>query len=183
MDQVEAAVERGTMAAIRTEQDGDAAAIHAVHAEAFPTQDEARLVDSLRAAGNLDLSLVALVDEVVVGHVAFSPVTLRGERLGLGLAPVAVTSAHRRKGIADELIRMGLATCARRGHGFVVVLGDPEYYGRFGFLPASDWDLSDEYGGGAAFQAIELREGSIPVDGGLVQYTEQFAEMGGEETP
>jgi len=64
----------------------------------------------------------------------------------------------------------------------VVVLGDPAYYGRFGFLPASGWGLGDEYGGGAAFQALELRAGSIPTAGALVRYAPEFAALTSEES-
>jgi putative acetyltransferase len=68
-----------------------------------------------------------------------------------------------------------LAACAQAGFGFVVVLGDPAYYSRFGFRPASRWGLVDEYGGGAAFQAIELSSGSLPITGGVVRYAPSFA--------
>ena len=59
-----------------------------------------------------------------------------GHRVGVGLAPVAVLPARRRSGIAARLVREGLEACRERRRGFVVVLGDPAYYGRFGFLPA-----------------------------------------------
>ena len=65
--------------------------------------------------------------------------------------------------------------CRRASHGFVVVLGDPWYYGRFGFKPAREWALRDEYGGGDAFQALELQPGTIPTGGGTVVYAPQFA--------
>ena len=95
--------------------------------------------------------------------------------VGLGLAPVAVLPEYRRQGIAANLIRVGLEQCKERGVGLVIVLGDPAYYGRFGFKPASTWGLENEYGGGDAFQAMELRAGAIPRDGGLVRYGPQFA--------
>jgi putative acetyltransferase len=161
------------MTAIRAERAGDAAAIHAVHAASFPTDGEARLVDALRAAGRLVVSRVAVIDGAVVGHVAFSPVSLP---TGVGLGPVAVLPAHRRRGLAAALIRDGLAACAADGFGVVVVLGDPLYYGRFGFAPASRWGLVDEYGGGDAFQALELSPGAIAAGGrGLVRYAPEFA--------
>lgn len=131
-------------------------------------------MDALRAAGRLTLSLVAVEEGVVAGHVALSPVRVTGAADGIGLAPVAVLPAFRRRGIADRLIRMGLERCGEQGFGFVVVLGEPEYYGRFGFRPASDWGLSDEYGGGDAFQALELRPGAIPRGAGVVRYAPEF---------
>jgi putative acetyltransferase len=69
----------------------------------------------------------------------------------------------------------GLAKCRRLGVGFVVVLGDPAYYSRFGFQPAARWNLSDEFEGGDAFQAIELMPGAIPIGGGLVKYAPEFS--------
>jgi putative acetyltransferase len=160
---------------IRGEAPTDRAAIHAVHAASFPTTYEADLVDALRLAGRLAISLVAAVRDDVVGHVAFSPVGMPGAMDGVGLAPVAVLPAFRRRGIAAQLIRDGLAECARRDHGFVVVLGDPRYYGRFGFTPARAFRLRDEYEGGDAFQALELRPGAIPAAGGLVRYAPELA--------
>ena len=56
-----------------------------------------------------------------------------------------------------------------------MVLGEPEYYGRFGFRSAAKFGLTDEYGGGAAFQAMEFRDGALPRDAGLVHYAEEFA--------
>jgi putative acetyltransferase len=157
---------------IRSEQPGDQAAIRAVHEAAFPTPAEGNLVDALRAAGRLTLSLVGLVDHQLVGHVAFSPLTVPA---GLGLAPIAVLPARQRRGLGGQLIRESLKICREKGTGFVVVLGSPDYYGRFGFRPASRWGLQDEYGGGDAFQLIELIEGSVPVGHGLVQYSPEFS--------
>jgi putative acetyltransferase len=159
---------------IRFEAPADQAAIRAVHASAFPTMHEADIVDALRRAGRLTLSLVTVENGAVVGHIAFSPVTLAGTIDGLGLAPVAVLPAFQRRGIAARLIRAGLDVCARQRHGFVVVLGDPRYYARFGFTPARTWGLRDAYGGGDAFQALELRPGAIPAAGGLVRYAPEL---------
>ena len=166
---------------IRPERPGDEAAIHAVVAEAFPTAAEADLVRTLRVAGRLTLSVVAELpgevarDGTIVGHVGFSPVTLAGSTAGIGLAPLAVSATHRRQGVGARLVRDGLARCERAGFGFVVVLGSPAYYARFGFAPASRWNLSDEYGGGDAFQALELRARAIPAGAGLVRYAPEFA--------
>lgn len=159
---------------IRDERPGDVAAIFSVHAAAFGADAEARLVDLLRAAGRLTVSLVAESDGAVVGHVAFSPVTTTAAT-GMGLAPVAVLPSHQRQGIADRMIRAGLDRCRELGAGFAVVLGDPAYYGRFGFRPAARFGLTDEYGGGENFQALELRPGGLPVGAGLVRYAPEFA--------
>ncbi|HSL20136.1 MAG TPA: N-acetyltransferase [Vicinamibacterales bacterium] len=172
----DSARERVSVVTIRAEHPQDAPAIHAVHTASFPTPLEARLVDALRAAGQLRISLVATIGGDVVGHVAFSPVTIDGTECGLGLAPVAVLPEHRRQGIGAALIREGLAAAGRTGCGLVVLVGEPAYYSRFGFGPASRWGLKDEYGAGDAFQALELRKGAIPEKDGLVRYAPEFAQ-------
>lgn len=166
------------MSTIRPERPGDEPGIRAVHLACFPGPAEADLVDALRAAGRLTFSLVAEVDGTIVGHVAFSPVTASGAPNGIGMAPVAVASSHRRQGIAAELIRAGLDACRSAGFTWAVVLGNPAYYGRFGFQAATGFGLSDEYGGGPAFQAMELWPGGVPVGAGLVRYAPEFAAFG-----
>lgn len=166
------------MARIRLEQLGDLSAIHAIHAASFPTAGEARLVDLLRAAGRLSVSLVAEVDKSLVGHIAFSPVTIASGAVGAGLGPIAVIGLHRRQGIAANLARDGLRACREAGFGWAVVLGAPAYYARFGFRPASEFGLSDEYRGGPAFQAVELVPKALPVGAGLVRYAPEFALLG-----
>lgn len=169
---------RSTSESIRPEQSGDAEGIRGVHARCFPTGDEARLVDLLREAGRLPVSLVAEVDGTLVGHVAFSPVSTATGAIGAGLAPVAVIEAYRRRGIAARLIADGLDACRSLGYGWAVVLGEPGYYARFGFRPAQESGLSDEYGGGPAFQVIELTPGGLPRGAGLVRYAAEFASLG-----
>ncbi len=160
---------------IRDEQPGDEAGIRAVVTSAFPTDAEARLVDALRQANRLAVSLVACVENEVVGHLAFSPVELRGRVCGVGLAPIAVLPIHQRRGIGKALIRAGLDRCRRLGKPFVVVLGDPAYYCQFGFRPAAAWNLVDTFHGGSAFQALELIAESLGRRGGVVRYAEEFS--------
>src|SRR5204863_1426042 len=110
------------------------------------------------------VSLVAEVDGHVVGHIAFSPIQVDGESregVGVGLAPLAVLPDSQRHGIGSRLIREGLAACNRAGYGFVVVLGWPEYYPRFGFIRADRRGLANEYGADEAFMVLELRDGAI----------------------
>jgi putative acetyltransferase len=165
------------MPTIRSERPTDAAAVHAVHVAAFPTDAEARLVELLRRSGKARVSLVAEVDGQIVGHILFSPVTVNGQAIAaaLGLAPVAVVPAYQRQGIGGELIRAGLRACGEFDCGFVVLLGHPAYYPRFGFQRASQFGLANEYGADEAFMVLELRRGAIPAAGGLVQYGPEFA--------
>jgi putative acetyltransferase len=174
------------MATIRPERPSDCDQIRTVLEQAFGRPDEARLVEALRAA-RLSSGLVAEEGGWIVGYVAFSPVSVAGHippaLSGEGLAPLAVLPAYQRRGIGASLVREGCDELRRCALGFVVVLGDPAYYGRFGFVPAANFGLRDEYGGGAAFQALELVPGAIPKGGGLVQYAAEFALVTGEENP
>jgi putative acetyltransferase len=160
---------------IRAEQPGDIDPIRAVNDAAFGGTGEGRLVDALRRAGKLTVSLVAEVDGDIVGHIAFSPVTCAAAANGFGLAPLAVRPDVQRSGVGKELARAGLTAMRRVGADFVVVLGDPKYYAKFGFAPARRWGMTDEYDGGEAFQAIELREGCLAPDVGLVRYAAEFS--------
>jgi putative acetyltransferase len=162
---------------IRNERPADVAAIYAIHASSFPTDGEAKVVDALRVSGRLSVSLVAELNGDVVGHVAFSPVTVADGAVGVGLGPIAVVERERRKGVGAGLVEEGLAACRLASFGWAVVLGDPAYYARFGFRPASEFWLSDEFRGGAAFQAVELVPGALPVGAGLVRYAREFAAL------
>ena len=99
------------MIAIRPEQPDDAAAVSAIHTEAFERTAEARIVERLRQAAGFYLGLVATDGDQIVGHILFTPVTLRGDRssdLVLALAPMAVIPAWQRRGIGGALVRAGL---------------------------------------------------------------------------
>ncbi len=126
----------------------------------------------------MQASLVAEIDGLIVGHIAFSHVTAGDSLPGAGLAPIAVAATHRRQGIAADLVRAGLNACRAAGLGWAVVLGEPAYYSRFGFRPAPAFGLADEYGGGEAFQVLELIAGALPAGAGLVRYAPEFASLG-----
>lgn len=165
---------------IRPETPADHRATREVLVAAFPTPLEADLVDALRAAGHLAALLVAVENGVIVGCIAFSPVTSEKPTpvAGVGLAPVAVAPALERRGIGGELIRQGLHNCRVTGFGWAVLLGDPGYYRRFGFERASKFGLGNEYGVDEEFMAVELLPGSIPHNCGLVRYAPEFAMCG-----
>lgn len=127
---------------IRPEQPHDARAISLLTTAAFQTAPhsdgtEAEIVDRLRSAGALLLSLVAEDGTGIVGHVAFSPVTIGDDPAWVGLGPVSVAPSAQNAGIGTAMIREGLARMAATGHGGCVVLGDPAYYARFGFAATS----------------------------------------------
>lgn len=128
---------------IRDERPADRAAIHAVTHAAFATMpysegDEAELIDALRAAGALKVSLVAESAGEIAGHIGFSPVTIAAAQgVWFGLAPVSVRPDRQREGIGSALIRAGLARIEALGAAGCVLLGHTGYYPRFGFAPDS----------------------------------------------
>lgn len=124
---------------IRPETPEDTASIRTLTDAAFigvehSSQTEGAIVDALRAADALTVSLVAEKDGSIVGHVGFSPVLINGEATGwFGLGPVSVSPSLQRSGVGSMLIKDGLDRLAAYGAQGCVVLGDPDYYGRFGF--------------------------------------------------
>ena len=132
---------------IRPERSAAVPAIDALPRAAFPAPLEAQLVAALRDAGDLTLSLVVTLDDQLVAHIAFSPITIDSRpTAGLGLAPVAVHPDHQNQGLGSRLIRAGLDACDSRDVPLVVVLGEPGYYHRFVFQTASAFGLTNEYG-------------------------------------
>jgi putative acetyltransferase len=160
---------------IRNEEIKDIEQVRQVVATAFPTDVESRLVDALRAHGKAIISLVAVHDDQVVGHILFSPVstTPLTHAKGIGLAPVSVHPRAQSQGIGTRLVQEGLRLCKELGYDYCVVLGDPKYYSRFGFKRANDFGLKNEYGVDDEFMVIWLKE-CDPADG-IVRYESEFA--------
>ena len=158
---------------IRGETDADRAAIRRVEEAAFPGPDEAKLVDQLRADGDLHISLVADDDCEIVGHVAFS--LMLSPFRALGLAPVAVSPERQRAGIGSALIHAGLKQAAAEGWRGVFVLGDPPYYERFGFDVALAAGFACRYAG-EHFMVKPLGD-ALPVLSGEVDYAPAFAAL------
>jgi putative acetyltransferase len=164
---------------IRSERPEDAAAIATIHERAFGQPAEARLVAALRAAGALAVSLVGEREGRLVGHVAFSPVSVRDgpgpawEAIGLG--PVGVLPDQQRTGVGAALVRAGLAACRARRQLVVLVLGHASYYPRFGFRPAAPEGLRWEHGHDESFFVLELAPGALAGRRGVVRYRPEFA--------
>jgi putative acetyltransferase len=161
---------------VRPETAADVDAVRAVHVAAFPSPLESRLVDALRRAGKAVISLVAELDQSVVGHVLFSDVSIaRGVQRGIGLAPVAVLPRAQRRGIGSQLIRAGLTGAVELGYDFAVVLGEPAYYRRFGFETARRSGLTSEYGVDAPFMTLALHPHGLRGASGRVTYQPEFS--------
>jgi putative acetyltransferase len=160
---------------IRNESPEDIADVRAVVHAAFGRAADAELVDSLRESGALALSAVAVFAGRVVGHVGFSPLTVGGRHPALALAPVSVAPDLQRQGIGSTLIRWSLEECLHLGHRLVVVLGEPAYYHRFGFTPASDFGIECPFPvPPGAFMVLELLPGAARNCHGAVSYRPEF---------
>jgi putative acetyltransferase len=161
---------------IRHEEEKDIDQVRAIVCAAFPSEAESKLVDALRVNGKATISLVAVNGEDVVGHILFSPVSLSPAPLndpkGIGLAPVAVRPDVQLQGIGSRLIREGLRLCKEQGFDYCVVLGDPNYYGRFGFEKASRFNVQNEYGEDDPFMVIRFSDQPVS---GLAKYADEFA--------
>ena len=172
------------MIQIRSETLQDIAAIHAVNAASFPQEDEANLVDELRKQGALTVSLVAEREGQIVGHIAFSPMTIEGADSHLkavGLAPVAVLPEYQRQGIGIKLVTVGIDACRDLGFDLMFLLGHTEYYPRFGFVPAVPLGYQSIYTPGEGdhpyFMVLPLQQ-EIKMQGGSVYYHPAFESLG-----
>lgn len=166
---------------IRAEAPGDADTIAAVVEAAFGQPAEARLVAAIRASGARFISLVATVDTRVIGHLMLSPVTVDGRAFdpsAMGLAPVSVAPDWQSRGVGSQLIERGLALCDEGQTPFVMVLGHPTYYPRFGFVQASLHGLRyiepvpDE-----AFMVRPHPAGDSGIAAGAVRYLPVFEQL------
>ena len=162
----------------RPETAEDIDSIRKINAAAFETDAEARLVDDLRDSGSPHISLVTEVDAKVVGHILFSRVTLVGTGTDLkitGLAPMAVMPDYQKQGVGTALVEKGLKQCELKGYQAVVVVGYPEYYPRFGFVPGFRFGLKSEYDIPAdVFMVKELVAGILTGYEGVVKYHPLF---------
>ncbi len=168
------------MITIRSEKKKDSEAIHEVNQMAFGQEDESLLIRRVRNSPRFipDLSLVAVRKGEIVGHILFSPVSIKtkqGDIPALSLAPMAVLPAFQNQGIGSKLTREGLARCRRLGHKIVVVIGHPDYYPRLGFVPARPTGLEVAFPvPGDAFMVHELIPQSLEGIKGMVKYPPEF---------
>lgn len=164
---------------IRPERQADISTIERIQQLAFEQPSESELVKALRNKGAATLSLVAETDGQLTGHILFSPVTIEGCEQSvrtLGLGPLAVLPTHRGKGIGSQLIRQGLEQCRLDGWQIVVLVGEPDYYSRFGFIPALPQGLKCEFNvPPEAWMVCELQNGALASTKGLVRYDPEFS--------
>ncbi|PGM59699.1 GNAT family N-acetyltransferase [Bacillus cereus] len=148
--------------------------------EEFSDKTEHELVSRIRECDAFipEVSIVA-VDEEIVGHIMLSKITIEQDGTSvesLALAPVSVAPSHQKKGIGGKLIAAALEKVKELGYGSVVVLGHQEYYPKFGFKKASDWNIKAPFEvPDEVFMAMELRENALQGVEGVVQYSEAFS--------
>ncbi len=167
------------MIKIREEQPEDVKKIRELNIHAFGQNQEADIVDNLRKNCPDIISLVAIMEDQVVGHILFSPVIIQsGEKTlkGMGLAPMAVLPEYQRQGIGSTLVYAGIEELKKRNCPFVIVLGHEEYYPRFGFERASahgikcEWEVPD-----GAFMILVFSESELQGVSGVAKYHPEFS--------
>lgn len=167
---------------IRQENPGDYSGIRETNVMAFNKgKNEARLVELIRDSGQFipNLSLVAVKnDGMVIGHILFSIINLVTEQETvhtLGLAPMAVKPDYQGSGIGSSLVNEGLRVCKALGYKHLFVLGHPNFYPRFGFLPASHFGIEPPFPvPDEVFMALEIKKGSLSKLQGKIEYPPAF---------
>lgn len=165
------------MAIIRTEYKGDFDDIREINEEAFNQPEEADLVESLRKNGQIIVSLVAEQNSVAIGHILFSKAHIEGHKINIAaLGPVAVLPEEQGAGIGSLLVREGFDECLSQGYDVVIVLGNPDFYSKFGFKPASEFGINSQWDNipNEAFMALELHAGALDNTEGTAHYPEEF---------
>ena len=166
---------------IRKEEEKDHEQIYEVNKLAFQQENESNLIEKIRKSENFipELSIVAEINNRIVGHILFSKIKIMGDSdyESLALAPVAVIPEFQKRGIGSELVKIGIDKAKELGFDSIIVLGHKEYYPKFGFQRASKWNIKcpfevpDEI-----FMAIELTEKALEGKAGTVKYPDEFNE-------
>jgi predicted N-acetyltransferase YhbS len=167
---------------IRPEEKKDYEEIKKLNDLAFGQSNEGKMIEHLRDNSKYipELSLVATIDDDIVGHILFFPVEIKHDseiHTVLSLAPMAVHPDFQKKGIGSKLVIVGLKKAEESGYTSVIVVGHPSYYPRFGFQPASNWnirlpmDVPDE-----VFMALELKQDGLKGCHGVVEFPKEYEE-------
>jgi putative acetyltransferase len=166
---------------IRPEQPEDYPDVFLVNERAFGTSAEARLVDSVRPVVRPFISLVAVLEDKVVGHILFTPVAIEGDTKAwraMALGPMSVLPKYQNQGIGSRLVLAGLEACRQINEPVVFVLGHPGFYPRFGFQPAAEKGLRYKHSDfDPYFMVTELVPGALNGMSGLVKYHSEFDKL------
>ncbi len=169
------------MIEVRFERPKDIDEVRLLNDKAFGQPVEDRIVDKLRKSCNGILSLVAISNNKVIGHIMFSPVTIETQSCiieGMSLAPMAVLPELQNQGIGSKLVKEGLQIINNKKCPFVILLGNEKYYPRFGFKRASKYGLKSQWEGvpDDAFMVIILNESLMKGVSGIARYRDEFNE-------
>jgi predicted N-acetyltransferase YhbS len=166
---------------IRKEEKKDFKRVYELNRLAFQQENESKLIEKIRNGENFipELSLVAEINNEIVGHILFSKIKIIGNSVfeTLALAPMAVIPKFQKQGIGAKLINRGLQEAKKLGFDSVIVLGHDNYYPKFGFKKASTWNIKcpfevpDE-----AFMGIELTKEALQNKAGTIEYPDEFME-------
>ncbi|MEC9491430.1 GNAT family N-acetyltransferase [Flexistipes sp.] len=166
---------------IREEQERDFGEIYRLNNEAFGRSEEAELVNELRENDGIIISLVALLSNLIVGHILYTPCKInshKNELTGAALGPMAVLPGYQKKGIGRKMVEESIEILSEAAYPFIAVLGYPEYYSQFGFTPAGkhglrcQWDVPDE-----AFMILPLDSERTDEITGTVTYRPEFSKF------
>lgn len=165
---------------IRNEKIEDHEAVREVNLKAFPTDVEATLVEKLRSSMDV-ISIVAVQDDKVVGHILFSPLTIEKDEesfSALILAPVAVLPEYQKQGIGSKLVENGIIECKNQGHSVITLVGHPEFYPRFGFKSAEACGIEHPFEVPSdVFMVYELEPDILNRINGVLKYSPAFEEF------
>jgi len=167
---------------IRHERKNDYDEIKRINDLAFGQENEGKMIEALRKTSNYDtrLSLVAILDNNIIGHILFYQVKIKtnqGKLTVLSLAPIAVHPHYQNKGIGSQLVRKGIEVAKDCGFDAIIVVGHPTYYPRFGFKKASIYEIKcpfevpDE-----AFLALEIKENILKNCKGTIEFPKEYFE-------
>jgi putative acetyltransferase len=168
------------MITIREEESGESQEIRILIQKAFRQTEEVDIVDKLRQNCCNRISLVAVPEGRMVGQILFTPATIQAKEgivVGMGLGPMAVLPEFQRQGIGSRLVKAGSRLVKKRKYPFVIVLGHPAYYPRFGFVPASRHGIKSEYKNAPdeAFMILVLNPAAVEGVSGVAKYRPEFA--------
>ncbi|MBN1255983.1 MAG: N-acetyltransferase [Deltaproteobacteria bacterium] len=170
------------MITIREEQPGDVQGVREVYIHAFDQPLEADLVDQLRQRSDDLLALVAEMEDRIVGHILFSPAVIERRKQtvqGMVLAPMAVLPEYQRQGIGSQLVQAGIEALKQVECPFIILVGHPGYYPRFGFEPASHYGIRSEWAvPDDSFMVLVLDEQKRNALSGVAKYRPEFTEVG-----
>jgi putative acetyltransferase len=167
---------------IRNERPDDIKGIWKINSEAFESELEAKLVNTLRNSDTPYVSLVYEENNELMGHILFTRVELAGDTSGLrimGLGPMAVAPKFQTKGIGSSLVKVGIQHLKSEGYDAIVVLGHPNYYPRFGFEDASKYGIESQWEEvpGEAFMVLELKNKGLKGKQGTIKFNEAFSSV------